>query len=438
MNLIPSFNSRRVAATCAMAMVLLACDLKVSNPGPVQDEFLADPAAHDAIVYGAMRAFNSALAGDGGNFAMCGAVIAREWFPSGQTGSFACSVQQFRNQLTAQGSGEWERGQLARWVAESGVARIKEVRGDAFKDYALAAPALLYVGYVNRLLGEHSCSTTIDGGPEEPFTNHFQRAEAAFTEALDIGIAKNNAQWQNAARAGRASVRIWLSNWAGAAADAALVPATFSYTTPYNLVAQTQSNSLSISTTDQVRRNFSLWNTWYGDNFDQFADPRTPYRKYPATPFQVGLGSLPDLGDGHGAYGQVPYWQQRKYIRDDAPIELSSGREAQLIIAENLLRNGDWPGAMTIINQIRSTVGVTTRTATTSDEAWTFLKLEKLIELWLEGRAVGERRRWAGDGPDAAAPGPLPAKLAMDDRMGKDRCWPISEQERNTNPNLQP
>jgi starch-binding outer membrane protein, SusD/RagB family len=185
-----------------------------------------------------------------------------------------------------------------------------------------------------------------------------------------------------------------------------------------------------------VRRNFSQWSTFYADNFDQFRDPRTPYRKYPDTPFRVGLGSLPDLGDGRGAIGQVQYWQQRKYIRDDAPIELASGREAQLIVAESMLRGNNWQGALAIINEIRTTVGVSPRQAANADETWTWLKLEKLIELWLEGRAVGERRRWAGDGPDAAAPGPLPANLRMDDRTGKDRCWPISQQELETNPNL--
>jgi len=109
-----------------------------------------------------------------------------------------------------------------------------------------------------------------------------------------------------------------------------------------------------------------------------------------------------------------------------------------LITAEAKLRSGDFQGALTIINQIRSTVGVALRTATTSDQTWTWLKLEKLIELWLEGRALGERRRWLGDGADKAAPGDLPANLRMDDRTGKDRCFPISLNEYNTNPNLTP
>ncbi len=415
---------------------LAACDLSVSNPGPVEDSFLDVEAAHNAVTYGAMRAYNSALAGDGGNLAMCGAVISREWFPAGQTGSFACSVQEFRNQLLPPGSDVFNRAHLARWLAEQGVERIKAGRGAAFNTYTLAAPLLLYVGYSNRQLGEHVCSTVIDGGAEQAFTVHFERAEAAFTEALAIATAQNNTALKNAALAGRASVRTWRKNWAGAEADAALVPKDFVYATPYNIVAQTQSNSLAIATTDQVRRNFSQWSTFYGDNFDQYKDPRTPYRKFPDTPFRVGLGSLPDLGDGRGALGQVQYWQQRKHIRDDGPIELSSGREAMLIRAEARLRANDWPAAMAIVNEIRTTVGVTTKQATTAEEAWTAMKLEKLIELWLEGRALGERRRWFGDGGDTVAPGALPASLRMDDRIGKDRCYPISQQELDTNPNF--
>jgi hypothetical protein len=434
-----------VAPVIALAMTigLAACDLKVSNPGPVSDDYLNVNAAHDAVVNGAIRAFNDALGTNGSNFAMCGAVVAREWFPSGQTGSFACSLQEMRNQLTPQGSSEWDRVQLARWVTENGVARIKTVRRDSFRDYSMAALAMLYVGYVNRMAGEHVCTTVIDGGPELPFTMHFARAESAFTEALSIAQYQKNTNYTQAAYAGRASVRVWRGNWTGAAEDAALVPANYVFSTPFNTVDQTQSNSLAIATVDVTRRNFTLWNTFYGDNYDQFKDPRTPYRKNPEIAQRNGLGTVPDLGDGKGIYGAVPYWQQRKYITDasalsNAPIRLSSGREMLLISAEAKLRAGDFQAALTIINQIRSTVGVALRTATTSDQTWTWLKLEKLIELWLEGRALGERRRWFGDGADKAAPGDLPATLRMDDRTGKDRCFPISLNEYNTNPNLTP
>jgi hypothetical protein len=227
---------RRLSGIVLAATIgVTGCDLTVSNPGPVEDTFLDVEAAHNAVVYGAMRAFNSALAGDGGNLAMCGAVISREWFPAGQTGSFACSVQEFRNQLGPAEGGPFNRAHLARWTAEQGAERIRAARGDKFKEFALAAPLMLYVGYSNRQLGEHICATTIDGGPEQPFMIQFERAEAAFTEALAIATAQNNATFRNAALAGRASVRAWRKNWTGAQEDAALVPKDFVYATPFNI-----------------------------------------------------------------------------------------------------------------------------------------------------------------------------------------------------------
>ncbi|MHC4505074.1 MAG: RagB/SusD family nutrient uptake outer membrane protein [Planctomycetota bacterium] len=420
-----------------LMVALTACDLTVSNPGPVEDVFLDEDAAHPAIIYGAMSAFSNALGTSGMNFALCGGIIAREWFPSGQTSSFACAIEDFWNELIPENASAVNRGQLALWLAEKGVERIKTLRGDQFAQWDMAPLGLLYVGYSNRLLGEHVCRTTIDGGPEQPFTIHFERAEAAFTEALTIARAQTNTTYEHAALAGRASVRIWRGDWAGAVADAALVPESFSFSAEYNDLFQDEANSIHISTTDQSRRNHSLWNTFYGDNYDQFQDPRTPYRKYPEIEAQVCLGQLTDLGDGHGPYGQVPYWQQRKYTAEADHIELSSGREMMLIVAEGLLRDGDWQGALSIVNQIRANVGVPDRQAANAEEVWTWVKLEKLIELWLEGRAVGERRRWEGDGPDAAAPGPLPDLLRMDNRRGQDRCWPFSQNELETNTNLQ-
>ena len=57
------------------------------------------------------------------------------------------------------------------------------------------------------------------------------------------------------------------------------------------------------------------------------------------------------------------------------------------------------------------------------------VQIRSLFDWW-------ERRRWAGEGADPVAPGVLPANLRMDDRMGKDRCYPLSQQELETNPNL--
>jgi hypothetical protein len=418
--------------------LLTACDLSVQNPGPVADEFLSLAAAHQAVANGAGRFLANAIAsGTSGSLGFDGAAITREIHPGGQTGSFGISPQLAQGFITSQETGgSVDEAQGARWVAEDGARRIREALPAAdFAKSPIAATILLYAGFANRLLGEGVCETVIDGGPIQPYSVHFTRAEAAFTEAIAIARAAANVNLERAALSGRASVRIWLGNWDGAVADAALVPKTFRYQLNYNNLDREQLNSFWFSVNGTTFRNVTVWSTWYAANFDEFKDPRTAYATYPQ--WRFAQGQVGDLGDGRGELGQVLFYQQRKHTSEAAPIDVADGREMQLIIAERMLRTGDMAGALTIINDLRRDAGVTARTATTIEQAWTWLKLEKLIELWLEGRAMGERRRWDGAGRDPAVPGPLPALLRMDDRRGKDKCFPISQQEKDTNPNLQ-
>jgi hypothetical protein len=60
------------------------------------------------------------------------------------------------------------------------------------------------------------------------------------------------------------------------------------------------------------------------------------------------------------------------------------------------------------------------------EEAWTALKRERGIELWLEGRRLGDLRRWLA----AGAPG------EAEDMSGRDTCFPIGTTELDTNPNV--
>src|SRR5688572_18685201 len=92
------FESRTSAfAVVAFSALLGACDLDVSNPGPVQDEFLNDPAAHAAAVTGAHRALALAL----NQVAFTGAVPAREVTAAGSVGAFGHSTLVELGKLTA-------------------------------------------------------------------------------------------------------------------------------------------------------------------------------------------------------------------------------------------------------------------------------------------------------------------------------------------------
>jgi hypothetical protein len=427
------------AVLLSSVLVLAGCDFTVVNPGPVDDSFLENPAALEGLVNGAGRYVSFSISGDGGGLGYSSAWMAREIFPTGQTGSHAIALDQKRGFITPDNSqGEVQRAWAGRWMAEEAARRLRTSLADKFATSPLAAQALLWVGYSNRLVGEHMCRTVIDGGTIQPFTVHFDRAEAAFTEALTLARGLRNTTFENAALAGRASVRTWKGDWPGATADAALVPRAFKYQAIYPGIDRPQMNVFHYANSGPEGPfiTYSVWRTFYADNFDQMKDPRTPYRIPPTSPLTPG--TLGDLGDGRGPVGRVPYYQERKYTNFTDPIDLSTGHEAMLIVAEGKLRGGDWQGALNIVNDIRREVGVAARVATSADQTWTWLKLEKLIDFWMEGRAFGERRRWAGDGKDPAAPGALPATLSMDDRAGKDRCYPIPRSEHERNPNLEP
>jgi len=62
-------------------------------------------------------------------------------------------------------------------------------------------------------------------------------------------------------------------------------------------------------------------------------------------------------------------------------------------------------------------------------EAWTALKRERGIDLWLEARRLGDERRWV----DAGTPGDMED---MSDRVRL--CFPIGLGERRANPNVGP
>jgi starch-binding outer membrane protein, SusD/RagB family len=289
--------------------------------------------------------------------------------------------------------------------------------------------AHVYAGYANRVLGENMCEAVIDGGPIEPNTVFFTRAEAAFTAALAVtgGTPATVAILTPAATAGRAAARVHLGNWAGAVTDAATIPIGFVYNLPYfSLGEDAQRNRIAFASFNTPYRAHTQWNTWHFDYRTATSDPRVPIRM---TTLQ---------GDAAiECCGRVPFHPQAKHDSSAAPIRVTSGREMRLIEAEAKLRSGDWTGAMTSINQARTAGGATTITATDQTDAWRLLKRERGIELWLEARRMGDLRRWK----EANTPGaldPLEQPGTLSHLVRQDLCFPISRSERETNPNLRP
>ena len=418
----PNSSSRtanRARLLLPLVVVLGACDLKVTNPGPVQADFLDSPAALSSVVNGAGRDLSEAL-----NWtAYTGAAVAKEVFPAGSTGSFGISVQQQSGKLIdSDGNNWWNLSQRARWTAEQSAIRIKKVLGpDASKNRTLAQ-ALVWAGYANRQLGENFCEGVIDGSAKQPSTVYFERAEASFTEAIAVATAASDATLASAATAGRASVRLARNNLTGAAADASTIANTFAYRMPYFQNDDSQYNRIFWASANQPYRAHTVFNTFYESYRRTTRDPRVPY--------DSSLTVL--LGDGavtfNGVSQRVRWYFQTKYPTLIAPINLSTGWEMRLIEAEAKLAGGDAAGALTSMNLRRTALNLPLLTASSDTDAWTALKRERGIELWLEGRRLGDLRRWAA----FSRPG------TTESMAGRDLCFATALSEKQSNPNYVP
>jgi hypothetical protein len=422
-------GTRAAVGACVVLLATVIAGCEVTNPGPIQDQFLNDPTSHAALVAGAGRGLLLGL----NEIVYTSAVASREIFPGGQTGNFGWDPQVQAGSLLWDGSsvgGPWQKLQQARFIAEDAIRRFTTVAKADVTPVNLTQ-AYIWAGYINRVLGEDMCDAIIDGGPAEPYTKYLERAEDHLTKALTTASESQ----KQIAYAGRAQVRVLRGDWAGAAADAGHVPDGFTFMLGVDGLNFDTYNWIYWGDANRPYRSYSLFKTWYKDYFTQTGDPRTAWASDPKNP--VATAAL-------SGFGQVPWSYPTKYKAETDDWRLAGSQEMRLIEAEALLQGGDWQGAMTKINAVR-TKNVSTLTgkplqpwvAANITEAWGYLKRERSIELWLEGRHFGDLRRWertktpgALDWPDFESASPL---FAANKRS---TCFPIPKSERDTNPNI--
>ncbi len=437
-----SKGGRWLSGALAACLVLVACDTDVTNPGPVQDDFLNNPEAQPAMVQGALRALGDAL-----NWtAYTSGAVAREIHPSGSTGSFGITIRQQRGELRDDEiNTQWENAHRARASGEGTVTRVEGEGGPGWIDNSLRDQAYLFTAFAYRLLAENMCESVFDGGSAGSNDEYTNRAIQWF----DRAVSSSDAELKMAALSGRASMKVWMGDWAGAVSDASQVPTAFSYTLDYHDIGdEEQANRIHRSTLGQPYKAHTAWSTWIGGDDDQIGpigqevdvlgnvvtpgDPRVSFRK------------TDENGDAAiDCCGSVPWWPQWKHNRNDAPIELASGVEMRLVEAEDMIRNGDVAGAMAKINEVRARpgVGLPALTAANADEARVHLKAEYRNELWLEGRRLPQLWRWertSFGGDDDLHPLERVSGSSAEGShlVQRDVCYPISEGEKQTNQNV--
>ncbi|MDA0329952.1 MAG: RagB/SusD family nutrient uptake outer membrane protein [Gemmatimonadetes bacterium] len=419
-------------------LLLAGCD--VVNPGPVQDEFLAEEASQPGLINGSVRRLAEALSY--GNYTM--AILSREVFPGGQIGAFGHDVAvQGGHVQPGYDVGRWNQTQQARFIAETAIKRFTEVNASNANMYR----AHLYAAFAYRTLGEWWCDAVIGdtdpdvttpGSFEAGTTTYFNRAVTNFTAAL--GFASNDAE-RHAALAGRASAYLWLGSFALAQADAAGVPDSFVLTITFDAQEQAYYNSIQWANAKTPYLSYSLENTWQKSYYDATGDPRTRWVVDAGFPFAVGSLS---------GFGQVPWSNQTKFTDRGDDARIASGWEMRLVEAEAILASGgSFATALGLINQVRTRFNstlpgnapLTAYTAADATEAWQWLKQERGLELWLEGRRLGDERRWmATNAPGALYQPPVAWETLSPLFTSNPRsyCLDIPDSERDRNPNVPP
>lgn len=412
------------AAAIAVIASITACNtdqlLNVQAPDRVPAETLDDPTQAGLIVNGAVADFECAYA----SYALATAIMSDElsdaqlgaasWpydrrdmanTPNGIYGNNSCNNEQNPGVYTPLSTARWDSDnaltKLQTWTDEEvGATRT-----------ALIATSALYAAFSYSALGMSMCQAAFDLGAPVDQQAMFALAEARFTTAIDAASQVSGMDSVvNAAYVGRARVRLFQGNTAGAISDAELVPAGFVYEATYASDQGRRYNRIYAATTQ-----FGLYTVApesRGLTTDGVVDPRA------ASELKTTLPS-----DPHEAI-----WGIKKYTGDDTPIRIASYDEARLIIAE--AKGGS--DAVTEINDIRGDYGVPSYTGATDPASIKDLVAhERRVTLFAEGFRQYDIQRLQL--PQVPAVGVSFSKGGF---YGNTTCLPLPDVERFNNPNV--
>jgi hypothetical protein len=287
----------------------------------------------------------------------------------------------------------------------------------------LIAQAALYAGFSYSMLGMSMCQAAFDLQAQVDQPAMFALAEERFTTAIAAATAAGAAaaDLKSAAYVGRARVRLFQGNTAGAATDAQAVPAGFVLNAStgaddnrrYNRV-YAATGKFGFYTVDAISRGLTTGGV---------VDPRSAV---------IQMSTRP-------ADATSTIYEPAKYTAEDSPIRIASWDEAQLILAET--QNG--ATAVATINALRDAYNAAHPTGTQlphytgATDAASVLQLiieERRRALFAEGFRNYDMQRFTIGWPASEAPGaPYPDKGG---NYGTTTCLPLPDIERFNNPNI--
>lgn len=398
-----TFRASFKSAYASMGVLLLSlasagCGdlLSVDNPSSILEEDLNTEAGVAAVSAGLAGDFNEAFT----STAFWVALLSDELLHAGTAPSY-------RNASLGEvgdNAGSYNDLASARWVADDAVRRFGEVLDDA-SQRAETSEAHIYGGFALLLLADNFCQIPLDGGAPQTPSAIYGEAEQRFNEAVTVATAAGEAELLQRAYAGRARARLMLDDYAGAAEDAQRVNDGFVFVSIHSETPGSQNNEFPYQTIADIRREISVHPRIYNDTRFQ-SDPRVPF---------VNRGA-----EFIGTDGSTQFVEQRKYIDRSADMEIASWQEARLIEAEAAARTTDLGGAVDLIDEVRVAAGLDPYAGPVTEAAiLDQIAYERTAELFLEGQRLSDMRRFADSWLD-----------------GRDTCYPLSQDERDANPNV--
>jgi hypothetical protein len=408
---------KRISFSLALAAIAplaaLGCGnfLQVENPNTVIATDVDPLADAGTLATSALQDFAASY----GTYVVFGGIFSGELYSADvNSPGNLMSVRRVDNTQTNGYFGSMSR---ARVLATKVIAALKGTPGESSVN---AAKAWMVSGYSFLSFAEYFCEATVDGGPLLNTAALLDSAVANFTKAVDIGGAVGSAealQIKNASLVGRARAELYAGKKSAALTDANAVSNGFTY------------NLLFINDLTNITRlgnyvwhiTFNISTLSAAPPFRNLTDPRV-------------VTVPPTANKLKPMDGVTDMWSIGKYQSYSDPIRLASKIEANYIAAE---AQGT-QAMLALIQSRRAANNQPAYTGPTDDHSVLVEFLtQRTYEFYVEGKHMGDLRRYPNDVPFLVASG-TPYRKPNVPSYGNGTCWPIPIQELTNNPNLHP
>lgn len=418
----------RVAAASLVVLSAVACNtdrlLTVQAPNSVPATVFTDPANATLMVNSVIGDFECGFGsfvtteGLGTDELQDATITAANWqldrrddgFTSGSYGTGGCTAAE----------GVYTPMSTARQEADQAITRLNGwTDAQVANRQTLIAEANVYSGFSYAALGMSMCQAAFDLGAPVDQKGMFALAETRFTAAIAAAQATGQTTLLNAAYVGRARVRLFQHNAAGAIADAQLVPKGFvfnaatdattarRYNHVFNAISTGGSVTVEVATRKLTTENGEI-------------DPRSATTQL--TTKAADGTSLIFIPTKDNAASLT--------AGEAIPTPVARYEEAQLILAE--AQGG--AAAVTVVNTMRAAVSLKAYTGPTDAASITQLIVgERQRVLFVEGFRGFDIERF-----NVALTPTAGTAYRFGGTYGHTVCLPLPDVERFANPNVDP